>query len=840
METGSELSEEKVGEGIKRAFRKGIFAKISVEADEAVEGLVIIRVKERKFVDEIEIEGRRHVKKDFIKENLSNKEGNVFRPDLFEADRRKILDLLKKKGFPAADLNFQVEDEGPSMVKVIVKLNEGNPVRIKNIKVAGRPPEGIVLPMRLHIGDIYDEFHLREWVERVEEFLKDMGYLDPDVGPHTFDDGILTLNVDPGERLLIGFKGNDSISDKDLLEVMPFYMEGGVRTDLIDEAVRDILDVYHGRGYPFAQVAPIVSLEDDGRHVDFYIYEGNKILVDYVRLVGTSLPEKRLKEIMSVRERKVYNLEQVHSDIQKLREFYLALGYKNVELMEPEVSISDEWARIEIHVKEGQRFEYSEISVMGAGAYDMSEYFGALRIKKGDPYNEVDILDTRRDMTKICRRNGYPDCVVETQREFDAGGVRVVFKVYTGDQKVFGKTIVSGNLSTKTRVIQRELEYREGIPLDTSRLVETRQNLYKLGLFSEVKITTIEREGYVEDVLVEVQEAKPGALEFGFGYSEYENIRGFVDISHRNLFGLDRRASLRAEVSSLYTRYILNYTEPWFLDRNLVAKSYVLREDRKEENIDTGELRYRVKKHSAGFGVEKQLTRTIKADLTYKYSIVETFDVDPDVILSKEDTGTLAISSITPSIAYDTRDNPFDPQRGSFTGLSVKTAASVLASETDFVKATAHISGYERANRWLILAISLRGGIAQGFNETEELPLVERFFLGGRNSVRGFDQDELGPKGEDGNPTGGNAFVSGSFELRVRVMGNWRLVPFMDGGGVWIEPEDFDIDELRYTAGIGLQYNTPVGPIRIDYGHKIDREPDESRGEVHFSIGHAF
>jgi outer membrane protein insertion porin family len=220
--------------------------------------------------------------------------------------------------------------------------------------------------------------------------------------------------------------------------------------------------------------------------------------------------------------------------------------------------------------------------------------------------------------------------------------------------------------------------------------------------------------------------------------------------------------------------------------------------------------------------------------------VVKTFDVKPDVVLSKDDTGTLEISSITPSIAYDTRDNPFDPQRGVFTGVSVKLATSSLLSETDFIKATVHGSAYRKLARWIVLAISLKGGLAQGFNDTDELPLVERFFLGGRNTVRGFDQDELGPKGEDGTPTGGNAFLSGSLELRTHIIGGWRLVPFVDAGNVWVEPEDVDPEDLRFTAGLGLQYNTPIGPIRLDYGHKIEREKDESRGEVHFSIGHAF
>jgi len=140
----------------------------------------------------------------------------------------------------------------------------------------------------------------------------------------------------------------------------------------------------------------------------------------------------------------------------------------------------------------------------------------------------------------------------------------------------------------------------------------------------------------------------------------------------------------------------------------------------------------------------------------------------------------------------------------------------------------------------MTLALSLRGGVAYGFGGTDELPLVERFFLGGRSTVRGYEQDTLGPKGADNNPTGGNAFLMGNLELRTAVGKGIGIVPFLDAGNVWVKPADFRISDIRYTAGLGLRYETPVGPLRIDYGVKLNKEERESRGAVHFSIGHAF
>jgi outer membrane protein insertion porin family len=265
-----------------------------------------------------------------------------------------------------------------------------------------------------------------------------------------------------------------------------------------------------------------------------------------------------------------------------------------------------------------------------------------------------------------------------------------------------------------------------------------------------------------------------------------------------------------------------------------------LYEKKKEINIDTRDTRYRLKRISALAGFEKKFTKYLKSELYYEFSVVKTYEVQPDVVLSKEDRGTLIISGIRPGIVYDTRDNPFYPKKGILTGLSTKITSPILLSETDFVKVSFYLNIYKEIMKRVVLATSFRGGLAYGYNDTDELPLVERYFLGGRNTVRGYDQDELGPKGADDDPTGGNAFLMENLELRISLGKGFGIVGFLDGGNVWIDIRDIDLSDFKFTTGLGLRYNTPVGPVRIDYGHKLEKERGESSGEIHFSIGHAF
>jgi outer membrane protein insertion porin family len=169
----------------------------------------------------------------------------------------------------------------------------------------------------------------------------------------------------------------------------------------------------------------------------------------------------------------------------------------------------------------------------------------------------------------------------------------------------------------------------------------------------------------------------------------------------------------------------------------------------------------------------------------------------------------------------------------------LKFASGILLSETEFIKAVVQSSWYFQLRRGLVFAFSFKGGAAHGLGESAELPLIERFFLGGRNTVRGYTHDTLGPKGAEDNPTGGNAFVLFNTEFRISLGRGFGLVAFVDSGNVWKKISNVST-ELRYTTGLGLRYNTPIGPVRIDYGYKLNRERGESAGEIHFSLGHAF
>jgi outer membrane protein insertion porin family len=849
---GKEVDAVTVRDGIKRAFYKGIFEDIVVRVPDGENPTVGVQVRERDVIDRIVVKGDGRLSTGELKGLFLMKAGQQMRYDLIGRAGSALKERLSEYGFPDAKVSVEVEKSGnPYRVDVILNVEMGRPLIVKSIAIdlpssyhvpAGGGTDAVLGAMKLSPGDAYNRTILTADLKRIEDFFKKRGYYRPLVGPSSFRDGDLEIKVDPGSRLTIKIEGNSVISTADLLKEAPFFQVEEFNDEMIEEAISRMLALYHSKGYAFAQIAPVTHTGDGGRTITFFVFEGEKVKIHSISFVGATLPAQRLKEVMSLTEGDAFNPDLIDRDKDSLKEFYGALGYVEASVKDIETKFDKAAATVAIvvDIDEGKKTEIGSVDITGEPRAEREKLMSLVGIKPGDPYNEVDISDARFRVLDYFTNAGYMNVDVIVTRSVENYRADVVFRVTGGEEKFFGKTVIIGNRKTKYKVFSRELVYKEGQPYSFRLLAEQRQRLYKLGLFTDVEVETVDGEDAEKDVLIRVTEGNAGSVEFGVGYGEFEKYRGYAEVSYRNLWGMNRGGLLRVEGSSLENRYIVQYNEPWFFGNRLPFRTFFLYERRMELNFDNGETLYKLQRYSLTAGVEKKLSDELKTELYYEFSLVRTFDVQPDVILSREDTGTLAISGVKPAIIYDTRDNPFDPHKGFLAGISMKAASFLLLSETDFVKLEAYGSNFQRLGRRITLAVSVRGGVAYGLGSTEQLPIVERFFLGGRSTVRGYAQDSLGPKGADGNPTGGNAYLMGNVEFRTDIGRGFGLVPFVDMGNVWLRAKDVDPMQLKFTVGLGLRYNTPVGPLRVDYGFKLNREAGESRGEIHFSVGHAF
>ncbi len=849
---GGEVNDAIVRDAIKRAFLKGIFDDIQVRVSDGENPVVHVTVKERDFIRKVRVSGKCALSAKLLRGLFMLKEDEVMRYDLIQEAIKDLGEKVAQYGYPDARISLRTEKtDKPYRVDVLLTVDTGVPLVIKKIKIDVVSPSpyleaggrGVLYrEMKLGIDDIYDTNRVDADLKRIRSFLKAQGFYKPSVGPYSFVNGELEITVDPGKRMTIEIMGNSAISLKKLMAEAPFFEVEDYNEGLLQETVDRMLALYHSEGYPLAEVAPVTSSDQYNIKVSFFIFEGPRVKVRSISFLNTGLPVKQLKNVMSLKEGGPYDPALVEQDKGALKEFYAALGYLDATIKSMDVKVDEPsgTASVTVEVDEGKKTEIGSVDVKGVDDELKKKMLAAAGIKAGDPYNEVDISDARFRMLDKLSASGHPSSDVVVSREAENHKVAITFVITEGKKELFGRTIITGNRKTNYAVIRRELQYKTGDPYSPRTLADVRQRLYKLGIFSSVDVEAVDGGDNIKNVLIKVTEGEPGSVEFGFGYADVEKFRGFVQVGYNNVWGLDKDMMLRTEMSTLQRRVILQYSEPWFLGVKLPFRTFFLYEYKKELNPDNNEILYKLNRYTVTSGVEKKIGDTMKGELYYEFDVVNTYDVRPDVVLSREDTGTLAISSIKPALVFDTRDNPFDPKKGVVAGISLKTATFLLFSETNFVKLELYGSNFEKLSNRIVLAFSARGGVAYGYHNTNNLPIVERYFLGGQSTVRGYAQDTLGPKGADGNPTGGNAYLMGNLEFRTSLGKGFGIVPFLDMGNVWVDANQVNPMKLKYTTGLGLRYSTPVGPLRVDYGYKLNRERGESHGEIHFSIGQAF
>ncbi|MBL7032121.1 MAG: outer membrane protein assembly factor BamA, partial [Nitrospira sp.] len=823
-----------LGEGVKRIYKKRVFADVRVESETYEDGLKLKFIfEEIPLIRKIKVEGNDYFSTGKIKDIIPFRAEEDFKAELLARAETNLLDYLDRKGFTEARVDIVPKaTEEPSMVDLFVNIIEGNPLIVKNISL----DVSAIKRIKLSEGDIFDKDILTADIKRLTEYYKSKNHINPVVGPVEFRDGILLIPVEKGPKLELIFKGNTAFDDDDLEEEAPFIDDEIVTEETLREMDERIRKLYFEKGYYYAQITSGIEEGEGYVQVSFNIVEGKKVILRNVDFEGMNVSKDAVMDIIFLKVNKPYDKSIIEGSIESLTRFYNALGYLDMSVKDV-LEEFDERGGIDLRfvIEEGPQTLIKEIMISGNEGISEDKIRKAVDIDNGTAYNLTDIGDARYRVLSLYKRNGYVDVSVDVESAVSDQDAVLFFSITENVQSVIGKIIVRGNFKTKLKIIKREFGLREGDPCNFEEFLNIKQRLYRLGIFNEVSIemheTGIDANGSsIKDVIVTLREGNPGFVEVGVGYGEYEEFRGSLDINYNNLGGYNRELGLRAELSSVEERYVFHFREPWLFNHSdLSFNAFLMQEETRKVNIDTDEVLYKVDRRSFLFDIEKEITRRLKANLNYEYAFVDTKEVAPGIILTKEDTGTLGIGSVSASLFYDTRDNPFDPRSGSINGVVLKFASTAFLSEIEYFKGTFQSSWFFKLRKKIVLACSLKGGAAYAFEGTKELPLIERFFLGGRTTVRGYSHDTLGPKGAGNNSTGGNAFALVNAELRFDVGKGFGLITFVDAGNVWRLVDQAGAD-LKYTAGAGFRYNTPVGPLRLDYGHKLKKETGLSAG----------
>ncbi len=464
-----------------------------------------------------------------------------------------------------------------------------------------------------------------------------------------------------------------------------------------------------------------------------------------------------------------------------------------------------------------------------------------LRSRVGQPYRVRELAADRSSILSAYRDEGYLEATVTPDPTFsdDRSLARIRFQVDPGLRTEVAAVVVAGLRQTRAEVVRRELRVEEGKALGLGRLLETQKRLGALGIFDRVSLTD-QNAGRVDQrsVVVAVDEAPRTTFSYGVGYSERELLRGSLEVTRRNVSGLDRTVTAYARGSFRGNRFVLGYREPYLFGRKRDLYLAAFREEEDRTGFDfnrTGVLAQTV----------TRLGEHTSLSVRYTYQNTHVFNLEIPLDAVDRQFRTYTLSGPSVSLVEDRRDDALEPHRGAFFGADLQTSFKLLGGAR-FVKGFLQAATYHRVRSNLILAFAGRVGLARAFGEGEpvQLPLPERFFAGGDYGPRGFKTDYAGPLelGSSGEfvPTGGNALVFGGLELRYDLRRTLSFAAFTDVGSVYPRVSEIDLGEIFYTTGLGVRYKTPVGPVRVDWGYKLNRRPGEGAYRIHVTIGNAF
>ena len=467
------------------------------------------------------------------------------------------------------------------------------------------------------------------------------------------------------------------------------------------------------------------------------------------------------------------------------------------------------------------------------------ELIASLKIREEEFLNRQVLREDLTRLTDLYAEQGYAFAEVNPKvRKSDAGKrVDISLQVEQGSLVHFNRVEITGNNRTRDNVIRRDLKVQEGGRFDSKAIRTSTQKLNRLGYFEEVTITpkpTLNEDQM--DVVVDVKEKATGQFSVGAGYSSSENLLFMGEISENNLFGTGNRLSLRAYTSSESTRYNLNFTNPRLFDSQ-VSGSIDLYDWEREFDDYTRDTT------GSTLRLGHPLIEEWRIYYGYTISDTELTDIGPNastVILQSKDINLTSATDV--ALVRDTRDKIFSPTSGSRNSLSVEYAGGPLGGDAEYTKVEGSTSWYFPL--FWSTVFHVRGSAGKAFeNENNKLPVYEHFYLGGMNSIRGFDSASISPVDPlTGDKIGGDKMWFANIEYifpLIKDMGMDGLI-FHDLGNVYDVDEDWDFGDYKKTAGVGILWASPLGPLRLAWGYNLDQKDGENQSSWDFSMGGTF
>lgn len=769
----------------------------------------------------------------------------------------------------------------PGPKKIVTKLEfEGN----REIKEAA-----IRVKIKTREGGEYDEEILNQDVRSLYSAfdLADVQYY-----RESYEGGFKVRFVLVESPLItsVKFKGLDELSEKDLDDVIDVKKGQFLSERRLHEEALEVQRLYRSKGYTFAEVdyrlEPSPSKFKKGYDVTIDIVEGPKVTVSDITFVGNkALRASQIKDVMETKEstlftKGLFDERAFHQDVVAVKNAFRGEGYRDVDVEIDRIDFTADKTSVSLRLRivEGGRYFVKSVNVAGNTVYTTAELMAKVKLKPGQPY-----LYERRDgdkdaITRLYHDNAYVRCDVTPKETFSqsTNEVDVVYEIKEGKKYKVGDIKITGNRLTKDDVIRRELSFYPGEPVNVGEVRKSFYRLLALGYFDIEGGLKFDPEFSVnegiQDWTIGVKEGRTGNLRFAAGVGSDSGIIGQISISKKNFdiadlpdsfsdlidgeafTGAGQTIFLDIAPGTQVSQIGVGFREPHVAGTDNSFGIDLFRRFRTRSSYD--ETRTGIDL-SVGRYLEK-FSRDISVEMRFRNEIVKISNIDddlarvcdrrPDEVSDCNAVGLNRVVAIGPSLNWRKIDNPLSPSDGYELGVSYEIGGGILGGNTDMNRAVVDVARYfpvyeQEDELRHVLAARFHLGWESGFGDSPTVPIYERFFAGGRSSLRGFQFRGAGPH-KKGEPVGGQGLATGAFEYSIPIYEEiFRGVLFTDYGTVSPTFGELSLSKMRVSVGFGVRFRVPfLGPVpfAFDFGFPIRSEAGDERQVVSFSLGEVF
>lgn len=852
---------------IQQLYEKALASDVIVEAEEKPEGVILrLHLTPQPRIGRVGFEGADPEAVEQILPRLGEVDpGTRLTPRVLDRAAEEIVSWYQAQGFFDCEVTPTVSltDEGRT-AHVTFVVKPGTLATVGDVRVVGDlafDAADLLNRMQTRKGAPYRALALQDDLRLIRQIHLERGYLSPQVSqPRLARDAetntvSIEIVVRSGPLVRVKVEGIE-LSPEEHRRLLPILRQGGLDEATLEEGRLALLDYVQREGFFFARVTVSHSGEGTQQTVTYTVDRGRKYKLQDIRIEGANsltwadVAPRAGSRLGGFLTRGLTSHDLMERDREAILEALRHHGYRNARVVASRlaVSLKKEDLIIVYVVEPGSQYTIGEIAFVGPSAQLETELREQIGLRQGDIFSESRVSEAATRLLTYYHERGYAEVEIRPETvELPESRVRLVFHVTEGKKLSIGRILIRGAERTSEAAIHRYLTFRQGDVLRPDWLKQSEENLYATGAFRRVSITAERSPSATEGtnartIVVDVSEAPRNQMTYGFGFRTDDGPRGLFEITNTNLFGHLWTGSFRLRGSRREQLGQISYTDPRPFGHDVPVLFSLLFQRQQEVAFDASRATILGQ-------VEKRLAEKSFLFFRYNFSNVIISNVTQPEELRRQDT-TVQLGRISVTYLRDMRDDPLDPAKGDVTTLDLALVARALGGSESFVR---FYGEHARVHPIPLLpdtffALDVRVGLAWPYGSSFAVPISERFFAGGSTTLRGFGFEQAGPRAPDPNrpgqtrPIGGNALAILNGELRFPLLRALRLhgAAFYDGGNVFARVSDFRLRDFSHTVGVGLRIKTPIGPLRLDWGILVRRQPGIPRTQLHATFGNPF